>query len=80
MGVTKGGSSPQTISPFQTAGRCVSILLSMIGYSVHPKRGEGVLTHRVEASSVPDKSWFAGLYPEREVDARLGLGLGVRYR
>ena len=40
MGVTKGGSSPLTISPFQTAGRCVSILLSMIGYSVHLKRGE----------------------------------------
>ena len=41
---------------------------------------EGVLTYRVEVSSVPDKSWFAGLYPEREVDARSGLGLGVRYR
>ena len=40
----------------------------------------GVLTHRVEVSSVPEKSWFAGLYPEREVDARSGLGLGVRYR
>ena len=38
------------------------------------------LTYRVEVSSVPDKSWFAGLYPEREVDARSGLGLGVRYR
>ena len=34
----------------------------------------------VEVSSVPDKSWFAGLYPEREVDARSGLGLGVRCR
>ena len=45
-----------------------------------PSEKGGVLTHRVEASSVPDKSWFAGLYPEREVDARLGLGLGVRYR
>ena len=40
----------------------------------------GVLTYRVEVSSVPDKSWFAGLYPEQEVDARSGLGLGVRYR
>ena len=36
--------------------------------------------HIVEVSSVPDKSWFAGLYLEREVDARSGLGLGVRYR
>ena len=72
------GYSPLTISPFQTAGRCVSILLSVIGYSVRLKGG--VLTYRVEVSSVPDKSWFAGLYPEREVDARSGLGLGVRYR
>ena len=40
----------------------------------------GVLTYRAEVSSVPDKSWFAGLYPKREVDARSGLGLGVRYR
>ena len=72
------GSSPLTISPFQTAGRCVSILLSVIGYSVRLKGG--VLTYRVEVSSVPYKSWFAGLYPEREVDARSGLGLGVRYR
>ena len=47
-------------------------------YSVRQKRG--VLTHRVEVSSVPDKSWFAELYPEREADARSGLGLGVRYR
>ena len=46
--------------------------------SVYLKRE--VLTHRVEVSSVPDKSWFAGLYPEREADARSGLGLGVRYR
>ena len=72
------GSSPLTISPFQTVGRCVSILLSVIGYSVRLKGG--VLTYRVEVSSVPYKSWFAGLYPEREVDARSGLGLGVRYR
>ena len=47
-------------------------------YSVNLKRG--VLTHRVEVPSVPDKSWFVGLYPEREAYARLGLGLGVRYR
>ena len=47
----------------------------MIGYSVRLKGG--VLTYRVEVSSVPDKSWFAGLYPEREVDARSGLGLAV---
>ena len=47
-------------------------------YSVHLKWG-GMFTHRVEVSSVPDKSWLAGLYPEREADARSGLGLGVRY-
>ena len=47
-------------------------------YSVHLKKG--MLTNRVEVSKVPDKSWFAGLYPEREADARSGLGLGVRYR
>ena len=78
QGAPSAGSSPLTISPFQTAGRCVSILLSVIGCSVRLKGG--VLTYRVEVSSVPDKSWFAGLYPEREVDARSGLGLGVRYR
>ena len=50
-----------------------------LSYSVHLKGG-GVFTHRVEVSSVLDKSWFAGLYPEREVDARSGMGLGVRYR
>ena len=47
---------------------------------LRPSEKEGVLAHRVEVSSVPDKSWFAGLYPERQVDARSGLGLGVRYR
>ena len=47
---------------------------------LRPSEKGGVLTHRVEVSSVPDKSGFAGLYPEREVDARSGLGLGVRYR
>ena len=47
---------------------------------LRPSEKEGVLTYRVEVSSVPDKSWFAGLYPEREVDARSGLVLGVRYR
>ena len=47
---------------------------------LRPFEKGGVLAHRVEVSSVPDKSWFAGLYPEREVDARSGLGLGVRYR
>ena len=47
-------------------------------FSVHLKRG--VLTHRVEVPSVPDMSWFVGLYPEGEAYARSGLGLGVRYR
>ena len=47
---------------------------------LRPSEKGGVLTYRVEVSSVPDKSWFAGLYPEQEVDARSGLGLGVRYR
>ena len=47
-------------------------------YSIHLKRG--VLTHRVQVLSVPDKSWFVGLYPEREAYARSGLGPGVRYR
>ena len=46
---------------------------------LRPSEKGGVLAHRVEVSSVPDKSWFAGLYPEREVDARSVLGLGVRY-
>ena len=32
-------------------------------YSAHLKGG--VLTHRVEVPSVPDKSRFVGLYPER---------------
>ena len=47
-------------------------------YCVHLKRE--VLTHRIEVPSVPDKSWFVGPYPEWEVYARSGLGLGVRYR
>ena len=47
---------------------------------LRPSEKGRVLAHRVEVLSVLDKSWFAGLYPEREVDARPGLGLGVRYR
>ena len=47
---------------------------------LRPSEKGAVLTYRVEVSSVPDKSWFAGLYHEREVDARSGLGLGFRYR
>ena len=47
---------------------------------LRPSEKGGVLTYRVEVSSVLDKSWFAGLYPEREVDARSGLSLGVSYR
>ena len=40
----------------------------------------GVLTHRTEVPSVPDKSRFVGLYLERVAYARSGLGLGVCYR
>ena len=39
---------------------------------LRPSEKGGVLTYRVEVSSVPDKSWFTGLYPEREVYARSG--------
>ena len=40
---------------------------------------EGVLTHRIELPSVPDKLRFVGLYLEREAYARSGLGLRVCY-
>ena len=46
---------------------------------LRPSEKGGVLAYIVEVSSAQDKSWFAGLYPEREVDTRSGLGLGVRY-
>ena len=65
-------------APFSRLLTSNHLSVSVIGYSVRLKGG--VLTYRVEVSSVPYKSWFAGLYPEREVDARSGLGLGVRYR
>ena len=44
-------------------------------HTVHLERG--VLRHRIEVPSVPDKSRFVGLYPEREEYARAVLGLGV---
>ena len=36
---------------------------------------KGECLHIVEVSSVPDKSWFVGLYPEREAYSRSGCVL-----
>ena len=36
-------------------------------YSIHLERG--MLTYAVEVTGIPDKSWFVGLYLERETFA-----------